>query len=296
MAQSAVVSVGMPVYNGERWITEAIDSVLAQTYSNLELLISDNASTDATERICREFAERDSRVRYHRNPRNIGLNDNYTRVFELASGKYFKWASSNDICAPRLIEACVGPLETDRDVVLCYSKTRILGGGSELGDAYEDDLGSDAPPCERMKHLLENIRLNNAINGVIRAEPLRRTGLIGDYFSSDVVLLAELALHGRIVQVPEELFFRRMTPESSTKLKGEAERIAYYQPAQHRRMSFQHWKLYGGYLVAATRAPLSPNERLCTYIHFLRRALWDREGLMKDVLFAAKAAFGAKSH
>lgn len=277
----------MPVYNGERWIGAAIDSILAQTYSNLELVISDNASSDGTERLCRDYADRDPRVRYHRNAENIGLNNNYTRVFTLARGQYFKWASSNDICAPRLIEACVDRLERNRDIVLCYSRTRILNGSDDAGEPYADDLGSDGSACGRMKHVLKNIRLNNAINGVIRAEVLSRTNLIADYFSSDVVLLIELALHGRLVQVAEELFYRRMTTESSTKLRSDTERVAYYQPTQRRRMLFQHWKLYKGYFAAATRTPLDIRERLCAYAHLSRLALWDRRNLLGDLVRAA---------
>jgi hypothetical protein len=170
-----------------------------------------------------------------------------------------------------------------------------VSGDDDAGEPYEDDnLGCDAQPCERMKHVLGCIQLNNAINGVIRAAALARTALVADYFSSDIVLMAELALHGKFVQVPEELFYRRMTPDSSTKLKSDDERTAYYQPVQRPRMLFQHWRLHRGYFAAATRAPLPLNERLCAYAHLTRRALWHRHALASDVLLAIRAALGAK--
>jgi glycosyltransferase involved in cell wall biosynthesis len=87
------LSIGMPVFNGEKYLKEALDSILAQTYSDFELLISDNASTDRTEQICREYAAKDRRIRYYRNEKNIGAPKNFNRVFELSSGKYFRWAT-----------------------------------------------------------------------------------------------------------------------------------------------------------------------------------------------------------
>jgi glycosyltransferase involved in cell wall biosynthesis len=295
MTQTPLVAVGMPVYNGARWLREAIDSILAQTFDDFELLISDNASTDSTQSICRDYAKSDRRVRYHRNAQNVGLNNNWTLAFKRASAKYFKWASCNDICDPRLLERCVGLLESRPDVVLCYGRTRLMLDEAPGGEPYDDDLTTDqTSACARMRHILERIQLNNAINGVIRAKVLAQSGLIGDYFSSDNVLLAELALHGHIVQLPEELFRRRMTADAATRLKSERERIAYFQPASANPMSFQNWKLVGGYFAAAARAPLPPGEKACVYGHFLKRAFWSRRALGSDIGAAARAALAPR--
>ena len=97
------VSIGMPVYNGEKYLEEAIQSILAQTYSDFELVISDNASTDKTQEICLEYAARDSRVRYHRNEKNLGAAPNYNRTFELSTGQYFKWADYDDLLAEEFL-------------------------------------------------------------------------------------------------------------------------------------------------------------------------------------------------
>jgi glycosyltransferase involved in cell wall biosynthesis len=85
------VSIGLPVFNGEKYLAEALDSILSQTYRDFKLIISDNASTDRTEQICREYAAKDRRIRYYRNEKNIGAPKNFNRVFELSSGKYFRW-------------------------------------------------------------------------------------------------------------------------------------------------------------------------------------------------------------
>ena len=96
------VSVGIPVFNGERFLAETIESILAQTFKDFEIVISDNASTDRTEEICRSYAARDPRIRYNRNDTNRGAAWNHNRVFELARGEYFKWQSHDDFCAPRV--------------------------------------------------------------------------------------------------------------------------------------------------------------------------------------------------
>src|SRR5690242_8968780 len=105
------VTVGMPVYNGERYMRFALDSLLAQDFQDFEIVISDNASTDRTSEICAEYAARDSRVRYHRNATNIGASPNYNRTFELARGQYFKWCAHDDVCLPSFLSKCVATME-----------------------------------------------------------------------------------------------------------------------------------------------------------------------------------------
>jgi glycosyltransferase involved in cell wall biosynthesis len=116
------VSVGMPVYNGQEYLREAIQSILTQSFYDLELIVCDNASTDRTAAICREIAAGDSRLRYYANPTNVGVTENYNKAFALSRGEYFKWASSNDYCAERFIERCVDVLDRRSDAVLCYQR------------------------------------------------------------------------------------------------------------------------------------------------------------------------------
>ena len=115
------VSIGLPVYNGERFLARAIDSLLAQDFVDFELVISDNASTDGTGEISRDYAARDPRIRYHRNERNIGAVGNFNRTLDLASGEYFKWAAHDDWCAPQFLGRCVEVLDDDPSTVLCFT-------------------------------------------------------------------------------------------------------------------------------------------------------------------------------
>src|SRR3569833_191665 len=117
--QPPKVSIGLPVYNGENIFRETLDSILDQTFEDFELIISDNASTDHTEAICQSYVDRDKRVRYLRNPENIGASGNYTRVFEAASGENFKWAAHDDVCATTFLAECVNVLDRDPAIVLC---------------------------------------------------------------------------------------------------------------------------------------------------------------------------------
>src|ERR1043165_2318071 len=120
------VSVGMPVYNGERFLRQAVESILGQTFRDFELIISDNGSTDATQQLCEEFAAADSRVRYIRHDKNRGAIFNWAHVVDAARAPYFKWASANDISAPRLLELCVQCLDTQPAVVVAYGPTENI--------------------------------------------------------------------------------------------------------------------------------------------------------------------------
>ena len=136
------VSIGVPVYNGETYLPQALDSLLAQTYPDVEIVISDNASTDATENICRDYANRDDRIRYYREDVNRGLSWNFNRVFELSRGEYFKWAAADDICVPEFVERCVDVLDEDKSIVCCHARTtKIDPSGTKLTQLLDPTSG-----------------------------------------------------------------------------------------------------------------------------------------------------------
>lgn len=287
--QNPEVSVGMPVYNGERWLAAAIESILSQSFEKLELTISDNSSTDGTEEICRSYAARDRRIRYLRQETNLGVSHNYNFVFRSARAPYFKWASSNDICHESFLERCLAELRGRPDLALCYPRTRLFTDHPENGEDYHDELDlPDDNPCRRFERLVSRMALNNVMNGVIRSEILNRTPLIKPYVSSDVVLMAEVALYGKFAEVPEFLFFRRMDEKTATRLKSEQEVKEHYDPSKRSMMLFQCWRLHLGYLDAALRAPLTARERGCVLSKVLRNFRWDRGHLAAEVWEAAQ--------
>ncbi|MBE7415664.1 MAG: glycosyltransferase [Deltaproteobacteria bacterium] len=210
MEKTPKISIGLPVYNAERYLRHSIESILGQTFSNFELVISDNASTDSTFDICAEYAARDRRIRLHRNARNLGAADNFNRVFRLSRAEYFKWAAYDDVCSPLLLERCLELLEDEPRVALCYPKTVLIDeNGEEIGK-YDDSIHIPyARHHERLRNYLTKVNLANAVFGLMRSSVLRETKLLGKYFGADYVLLMEVLLRGRFHELPEHLFMRR---------------------------------------------------------------------------------------
>jgi glycosyltransferase involved in cell wall biosynthesis len=287
--KAPIVSVGMPVYNGERHIRRAIESILDQTFTDLELIISDNASTDGTFDICREYAQRDPRVRLEQNKVNRGSVFNDNRVLELSRGKYFKWASSNDLVAPDMIAKCVRVLEDRPDVVVCYCLTSLIDEQGNTTGIHEDTFNMEAAsPSVRFQQLLCHMGLNNAFSGVIRTDVLRSTTFIGNYIASDLPVMAELALHGKYHQIPEPLFYRRMDDQSATVHKSISELMTFHDPTSRRRRVMKFWRLHWEYLRALHRVRIGLRERLVLYKFFLRFVYWGRDQLASELRSALR--------
>jgi glycosyltransferase involved in cell wall biosynthesis len=201
------VSVGIPVYNGERYLRTAVDSVLQQDYEDLELILCDNVSTDGTGEICREYEASDRRVRYVRNERNIGAVPNFNRVFELSRGEFFKWLPYDDTCSPTFLRRAVEVFdEVSNGVSLVFPYCAIIGGEGEFHTHLIEDVATTAArPYQRLWKVLLRRRSAQALCGLIRATHLRKTKLRGSYVMDDMGLLAELSMIGGFVQIPEVL-------------------------------------------------------------------------------------------
>jgi len=289
------VSIGLAVYNGEPYLREAIDSILAQTYKDFELIISDNASTDATADICKEYAARDPRIRYSRNPTNIGGANNENLTFKLARGQYFRWAAHDDVCAPTLIERCVEVLDKHPEVVLCHcAMVSIDESGKQMG-VSDERQGTAARPHQRFSELSYRRYTMTAIYGVIRSEVLRRTRLMQNYTSSDRVLLCELALYGPFIQVPEPLFYKRF--HSGNVYKDWRGRMAWFLPELQSSgsVTFPHWLELFDYLQTVRRVPLPWAERQLCRLCILRWVLYHAKNLAKDMSVAAYLALHSRS-
>ena len=171
------LSIGLPVYNGKEYLAEALDALLGQTYTDFELIISDNASTDGTAEICRHYEKEDPRVRYFRQPRNVGLAPNHNFVVEKARGELFKWASNDDLYARDLVERCVDALDKYPDVVLAHSWTAKVDGSGNVTEAFEYPLTTASPRApERFRSILFDSGGDDDY-GIIRIDVLRRTAM-----------------------------------------------------------------------------------------------------------------------
>ena len=263
------VSVGLPIYNGERYLEETLDSLLAQTFTDFELIIADNASTDGTEEICRRYAAGDPRIRYFRNEINIGAALNHNRLVEMASSEYFKWAAHDDLCAPEFIEKGVEVLDAQPDVVLCYSRTTAVDeNGDEIKVYPAKPKANSAKPRERFFEFVCVPHPCVAIFGLMRAQALRRTRLLGSFASSDRPLLGELSLLGRFYEIPEHLFFYRNHPGQSWRAYSTRYQIeAWWNPARAGKRTYPDWRLLQEHFLSIGRVSLSWSERAWCYLY-----------------------------
>ncbi|MGH8487292.1 MAG: glycosyltransferase family 2 protein [Gammaproteobacteria bacterium] len=242
------VSIGMPIYNGERYLRPALDSVLAQTFKDFEIIISDNASTDATPEICSAYADKDQRIRYYRNERNIGGGPNHNRTIGLATAKYFKWAHYDDIWAPDLLAESVEILDRYPNVALCYAKTRVIDEHGSFVTDLEDGLKlRAASPVDRYRAFHKRYRREKTsghiILGLMRMDAFKKTRQHGSFYWADIVLLAELSLLGEFYEIPEPLFYRRRHPESST-IKYTPQGVAVFEDTTNSgRILLPRWRM-----------------------------------------------------
>jgi glycosyltransferase involved in cell wall biosynthesis len=286
------VSIGLPVFNGERYLALAIESILAQTFPDFELILSDNGSADATPEICRAFAARDSRIVFQRHDQNRGGAWNFNHVFRASRGEYFKWACHDDLIAPTFLERCVEILRTDPEVVLCYPKTLIIDAEGANPVPYEDGLHlMSASPAIRFEQVLfRPMRRCNPGLGLIRRAALIQTDLIGAYRSSDEIMLAHLALLGKYYEVPEALTYRREHPLSSVRANPSPQQIyAWYDPRPRRRFllpTIRHWWEYSR-CVVRSGLPAAAKAR-CLHLA-LKKFYWDRQVLWQDLQWSLRS-------
>jgi len=223
-----LVSIGLPVYNGENYLDQAIKSVLNQTYRNWELVISDNASTDATRAICEKYLNQDKRIRYYRFDKNYGAAKNYNTTFHLSRGIYFKWLAHDDLLASTNIQKSTEILELHRDVVLCGSQKATIDAYGKILNTYELKylkLNEDNPILRYkllLKFFTKGFSHADFVFGLMRKDILEHTPLIGNFVTSDGILLLELILKGQFYVIDEPLFFRRIHDGISTLKKNNA--------------------------------------------------------------------------
>jgi len=275
------VSIGMPVFNGEKYLCESIESILNQRYVDFRLIISDNASNDRTQEICKKYANQDDRISYHRNLINLGAPNNYNRVFDLSSGEYFKWAAYDDVLAPDFLRKCIEILDNDPSIVLCHSKSGKIDKDGNLIDYYNKGMLKriDSPKAhERFWDLINLYYTTCPVFGVFRANLLAKTFRHGSYIGADRNLLAEIGLMGRIYQIPECLFFWRDHPDSYTSTFYRSKQIPILDRLQMEiswwskkdSTSFTHWKNCIEYFRSVDKISLKWFEKLLCYVQIFK--------------------------
>lgn len=278
------VGIGMPVYNGERYLEQTLRATLAQTYDDFHLIIADNASNDRTAEICQDFAATDRRIVYVRNPVNLGAARNYVRCFEPSDCEYFRWGNSDDLPEPTLLEKCVRVLDQQPDTVLVYGKTKIIDEHGGLIRYYDDNLHlQQERAADRFIACIERIGLNNVMYGLIRRASLARTALLRNYIAADINLVVELTLYGKFHELPEYLFSRRLHPRASSWERANAERQRDFWDPSKRRLVMSTWRSIYEYNKAVRRAPIPAAQKYALLRYLIRKAYWAREVMVGEL-------------
>jgi glycosyltransferase involved in cell wall biosynthesis len=272
MSQSdALVSIGLPTLNGERWLSEALDTLLAQTHANFEIVISDNGSTDRTGEIAQDYAARDPRIRYLCNQYNLAQYDNFNQSFRLTRGPYFMWAGDHDRWEPTFIEKLLAVLEDDPEVALAYPLTGHIDADGKLLETYDSALstkGLDAP--ERFWKVYAELTRCDMIFGLYRTEQLLKTRLIPRTIGGDRLMLSELALHGDIERFEECLMYLRHNRPEEDAYQAEKRRIAALYPDDRDKwdMLTPHLVMMNGFLelILYAKVPKERKEALLRHV------------------------------
>ncbi|MBC8109196.1 MAG: glycosyltransferase family 2 protein [Anaerolineae bacterium] len=305
------LSVGVPVYNGERYIARTLESLLNQTYRDFELIICDNGSTDRTADICCEFAARDSRIQFHRADRNLGVVRNFNRCVELARGELFHWHAADDMAEPTLLEKCVAVLDADQSVVLAFARTMLIDENDRRTVPRDYDAQADDPRAHARFSNLINLdhhkHCAQEVYGVVRRAALLRTPLYEPIVRTDSILLARLALLGRFRAVEEPLFLNREHEQRSVRLVpggrattrsrlsrwvglGPIPPAEFWDPSKAGKIVFPEWRILGEYLRSIQLAPNTFSERAMCHLTWLSFAFGHAPKLVRDVVIAIEHA------
>ena len=280
------LSIGLPVYNGEPFLQQALQSLLAQTYSDFELIVSDNASTDRTEEICRDYAAKDARVRYSRNTKNIGVGPNFNRVFKLSTGEYFKWASADDVCEPEHLARCLDVLYKDQSAVLACSRARFIDNAGKPLDLNDPGWNLRVEsPYDRLRYVIGAGHWVNPHYGVIRSGALAKTRLMPGYPGGDYRLLAELSLLGKFVEIPEYLFMRRVHPGASSQNTTKTTWMIEFHSGKESTVCFPFWHLSVDHLITIIKSKLILGEKASLVAVVLRGMWWQHRRLLEELRF-----------
>lgn len=258
-----MISIGLPVFNGEAYLEEAVTALLEQTHENLELIIADNASTDRTARIAASFLSRDDRVRLIRHDRNLGAVENYLSTLRAANGELFKWAAHDDVCHPTFVQRCIELLDDNPRAVLAYPRAlEVDETGHQIGEVPSRPALASPDPATRLQEIGDLNSDVHPIFGVIRRHALESCRPHGKFAGADRVLLAELLLRGPFVEVPEPLFlFRKHSGQYSSAGMSSQFKTAFWTGEGTDRPQWANWQRLAGLRHAVIEAPLTATQR-----------------------------------
>lgn len=214
MTQKDLVTIGIPTYNRCSTLSKAIESVVSQTYLNIEIIIGDNASIDETQALCESYASKDSRIRYMRHPENIGACNNFNKLLELASGKFFMWLSDDDWIDSSYIEQCLKILCNDSSYSLVCGKCFLYEDGKLLREDKATNIEIDNP-IDRIRAFYHTVATNSCFYGVMYTSYLQKIGGLQNVMGGDWLLIAGVAYLGKIKTLETTSVYRSIGGASS---------------------------------------------------------------------------------
>lgn len=236
-----LVSICIPAYNNEDYISETLDSILAQTYTNLEIIIVDDCSKDGTVRVLEEYAAKDSRISIYRNEKNLGMSGNWNRALSLTKGEFIRLMCADDLLVPTCIEREIEAFEANPTAVLVESDSRLVDLERNPKGFYKRYRKTGLVPG---KEILKAGLFNKDYFGAPQANLMRRSafektnGIDSDFtYIVDYVFFAEMAVQGDIFIIHEFLNEFRVRHESNTgqvMKAGSAKNKIYVE--EHRRL------------------------------------------------------------
>jgi glycosyltransferase involved in cell wall biosynthesis len=269
------VSIGMPVYNGEEFIREALNSIVSQTYQNFELIISDNASADGTEKICLEYAQKDSRIRYVRQLDNRGPAANFQYVLNEAKGEYFMWAAHDDLWGADFVSAGVEALALDQDAVAAFGRVEYVNQENEIFLIDLPPYGLCNNPYRSTATYLNTNIPDHLIYALYRRAFLTRHGWNAGVSSPDKNIIFNAVVTGGYMDAPRMELRIRYRAKTKSELKSIG-------------LRFTRWQgFYMSYLMASIiwhHFPLSVSMRLLKLLLKYRTPVVHRvlRGVLKE--------------
>lgn len=262
------VSFGVPVYNAERYLPHLLDSILAQDFQDFEIVICDNDSTDQTQSICRAYAQRDQRVRFHWNDCNIGQVANVNRVFELSRGEYYRFIGADDWLEPDYLTKCVNMLDERPETIgVSTFQDFIDDEGNRYYSEYEGERFESSKPHRRFARMLWFTNANylyvDPLYCLIRSDAMRKTKLCQMLPRMDGILAAELALIGDFQHIPECLAHRRREHKPNQATKEAI--LQRFHPTRWRELEHSNAKICNAYMTMIRESDMNIWEKAnCT--------------------------------
>lgn len=284
-----LISVSLPVYNGENFIAAAIECVLNQTVTDLELIITDNTSTDRTEEICKAYVEKDSRVRYIRQEKNLGVTLNFNRGYHEATGKYFKWITHDDLITPDCLEKSIAMLEANPGSVLAHSRIHLIDENDQTIEYYDTGLEKIGDPRQSVRFGEMILKPHQCLecDGVMPREAVGKTALYGSFPGADRALITEIVLVGPFIRTEEPLFITR---EHQTRFRRAQvtpqDRLATYDTSMRGKKMVGTWVMYRDYWRMVNAQVTDKRERRACKLHLLKWWLvnWNTARVVVDVI------------